>query len=244
MNKPKMIVFDYGGTLCREPGHDFERGMRAAFEHVSNNPKGVTFEQYMELDNSIWVSCEAARGVGVEAHQFQMMRLVNETLGLEFDVSMEEIEEITWTAASAGEALPHVTEMLDYLNESGIRTGVVSNIGWSGGALSRRIDRLLPNNKFEFVIASSEYAIRKPSPLLYGLALSKAGLSAGEVWYCGDSYRADVQGASGAGMFPVLYANESIGRSPWAESNDGVDIEVEHLRIGDWLELVDILKKM
>jgi putative hydrolase of the HAD superfamily len=38
-------------------------------------------------------------------------------------------------------------------------------MGWSGKALEARIDRLLPENRFEFVIASSEYMIRKLNPL-------------------------------------------------------------------------------
>lgn len=241
MKKPKMIVFDYGGTLCREPGFDLERGLREAWKHVSHNPRGVRFEDYLRLDAEVFEYGASARANGTELHEFQLLRTTHELLGLEFDIPLEEIEELTWTGASSGEALPNVPEMLDFLRESGIRSGVVSNIGWSGGALRRRLDRLLPRNEFEFVIASSEYGIRKPSRLLFDLALAKAGLDASEVWYCGDSLRADILGASGAGMLPVRYANAAT-RSAWSESNDGVAVDVEHIEITDWLELVEILK--
>ena len=33
MNKPKMIIFDYGHTLLCEPGFDFLRGEQSLFEY-------------------------------------------------------------------------------------------------------------------------------------------------------------------------------------------------------------------
>lgn len=35
MTCPKMIIFDYGHTLCCEPGWDALRGERALFEYIS-----------------------------------------------------------------------------------------------------------------------------------------------------------------------------------------------------------------
>ena len=37
MNKPKMIIFDYGNTLLYEPDFDFQRGEDALFKHVISN---------------------------------------------------------------------------------------------------------------------------------------------------------------------------------------------------------------
>jgi hypothetical protein len=42
--------------------------------------------------------------------------------------------------------MPYADEMLRYISKRGIRSGVVSNIGWSGKALKSRIERLLPEN--------------------------------------------------------------------------------------------------
>lgn len=96
-------------------------------------------------------------------------------------------------------------KMLDYINDRDIRSGVISNIGWSGSALTERINRLLPKNKFEFIIASSDYMFRKPSPMIFELALKKAGLNASDVWFCGDNIKADIEGSAGVGIFPVWY---------------------------------------
>lgn len=38
MKKPKMMIFDYGHTLCYEPEQNYERGWRAAMEHACAIP--------------------------------------------------------------------------------------------------------------------------------------------------------------------------------------------------------------
>jgi len=244
MQRPEMILFDYGHTLLWEPGHDLLRGEEAAFRHVTANPCHVTAEEACELGQRLFAEAGAARKAGWELHEFQLMRFKYEYLGLTFDVDWPELERITWDAASAGAQMPGAADMLARLRAMGIRTGVISNIGWSGGALEDRLKRLLPEHTFEFVIASSEYGLRKPHPLLFELALRKANLPASQVWYCGDSIRADVRGAQGAGIFPVLYEGDTIEKNPWAEQNDGLTIEGEHLYIRRWSEMTALLEEM
>ena len=121
----------------------------------------------------------------------------------------------------------------------GIRTGVISNLLWSGEALRERLDRLLPNNHFEFIMTSSDYIFRKPNPILFEIALRKAGLPASEVWYCGDNPEKDIEGASAVGIFPVHYDNDiEKSRDRIAE----IKPKCEHLYIKEWDELIRILK--
>ena len=158
------------------------------------------------------------------------------------DISLPEAEEILWTAASPGACMPCVHELLSCLQQRGIRSGVISNIGWSGAALTRRLNRLLPENHFEFVIASSEYGLRKPDRFLFDLALQKAGLSPDDVWYCGDNLHADVCGAHGAGIFPVLY--ECAVPDGRTASNAGVPADFPYLHIHGWPELMAMLETL
>ena len=102
----------------------------------------------------------------------------------------------------------------------------------------------MPENHFEFILASSEYCIRKPHPVLFQIALQKAGLTAEQVWYCGDSIKADVYGAHNAGIFPVLYESKTHEDHPYPDQNEGLSVEFEHLHIGHWRELMDILEKI
>ena len=39
MNKPDMILFDYGDTLLYEPEFDALRGMRAIFPFIDKSPE-------------------------------------------------------------------------------------------------------------------------------------------------------------------------------------------------------------
>ena len=88
-------------------------------------------------------------------------------------------------------------------------------------------------------MTSSDYIFRKPNPILFEIALRKAGLPASEVWYCGDNPEKDIEGASAVGIFPVYYDNDiekSLDRI--AETKP----KCEHLYIKEWDELIRILK--
>lgn len=240
MQKPQMILFDYAHTLLWEPETDFLRGEEAVFAHVTSNPRRVTPEEAARLGTEIFLSQRDCRHSGWELHEHQQLRLKYDLLGLKFDLPLPDIENLLWTSASPGAPMPGVQEMLAGLRERGIRTGVISNLGWTGEALSARLRRLLPEHEFEFVIASSDYGVRKPDPLIFRAALSRAGLSAGDVWFCGDQIEADVFGAQNAGLFPVWYEEQTIPNG-FARKNAGLTITGEHLHIHHWHELLGAL---
>ena len=245
MTLPEMILFDYGGTLLYEPDFDPMAMEKAAFEHLTANPKNLTVEQIYAHVRSVFEKATQMRMADAEFHQHHFMRLAYETLGLEFDIPYAQLEELQWYAASPGDIMPDADKMLDYLNLWNIRTGVISNIGWSGRALRRRLDRLLPGNRFEFVIASSEYGIRKPDRLIFELALQKAGLPPEKVWFCGDNKYADILGASAAGIYPVHYrgtAPKEVRRSLMWEKD--TDIPCDYLELDEWRHLPMVLNDL
>jgi putative hydrolase of the HAD superfamily len=112
---------------------------------------------------------------------------------------------VFWNAAAPGKPTEGIAEFLDFLKEKSIRTGVISNITYCSEAVNERINNMVPNNTFEFIIATSDYIYRKPHSRIFKLALEKADLKPEEVWYIGDNYECDVKGAAGVGMFPVWY---------------------------------------
>lgn len=234
-----MILFDYGDTLAWEPVPDFLQGWQAVFQFVTENPDGATPEDAKQIGDELWQrfsgsrSLSASRKGGWEIHEWQQLRTVLEALGLKTSVSLAEIEIILMENACPSYLKPYAMEMMNFLYEQKIRTGVISNIGWSGNALAHRLSRLFPSHTFEVVIASSEYGIRKPNPLLFQIALKKAGLPAESVWFCGDNLQADVYGAHGAGIFPVWY-KEFVGGL-----DEGPDFP--HLAVMSWRELTDRL---
>ena len=241
MRKPQMILFDYAHTLAWEPGADFLRGEQAVFAHVKENPRNVTPEEAARLGTELFLSARNCRHSGWEVHEHQYLRLKYDLLGLTFDLPLSELEKLLWTATCPGEVMPGVQDMLAELRMRGVRTGVISNLCWSGEALADRLHRLLPQHTFELVIASSDVAVRKPNPLIFRAALSRAGLSPEDVWFCGDQIDADVFGAQAAGIFPVWYDCADVPNG-FARKNAGLTIPGEHLHIHHWSELQAALR--
>jgi len=241
MNKPKMIMFDYGHTLLHEPEYNFLRGQEALYKHVSKNKNNLTAKQINDFADELFKKTSVVRNIGFELNERQFQGFLYEYLGIEFSISLSEAEKVMWEGVSMGAVMPDADKMIDYINEKGIRSGVISNIGWTGEALNERIDRLLPRNKFEFVIASSDYMFRKPSSMLFDLALRKADLNATDVWYCGDKVRYDVEGSAAVGIFPVWYEELTI-ENPWRDDGNDLAPQCEHLHIHDWLDMIEILE--
>lgn len=240
--KPAMILFDYGGTILHEPDIDFLRSEQVIFRHVISNPHHHTAEELNDWENKRFQSLQPVRDLDAELTEMQLLRLKYELFDIKLDISYEEAEWLKWS-----EACPltercrstHIEELLRFLHENGIRTGVISNIGWSGAALSRRIQILLPDNHFEFILASSDYGIRKPDRMLFQVALMKAGLEPGDVWYCGDTFDKDVVGAHASGIFPVYY---QLFRAADDTPTAPPQTDFPYLTIRDWQELIDQIR--
>lgn len=245
MNKPEMILFDYGRTLLYQPGFNTTNGNRAIYPYINENPRNITFEEYDRTIIDLFAKLKAERGSLLEIHEHVFLKMAWEYMGISMSISIEEAEKIIMNGISKGGVMPHAEEMLDYLNAKGIRTGVISNNCFSGATLRALFDRLLPGNPFEFILTSSDYIFRKPHSLMFEVALQKAGLTADKVWYCGDSIDADVYGAKNVGMFSVLYeGNTPDYIDSFAHQNNGKKIDFEHLHIHDWRELVGVLEGM
>ena len=236
-----MILFDYGNTLIHEAGWNTLNGQKAVFEHIISNPNGATAEDADNFALQVYEKdLSPSRDECIEINQRQFMQLMYETLGVEFDIPQEEVERLFWFSTSYGDIMPKADKLISYINSKGIRSGVISNIGFTGKLLEERINTLLPENKFEFIIASSEYVYRKPHKRIFELAVAKSGLSPDEIWFCGDHTICDVTGSHNAGMFPVRYDNRSAANL-WAGPDDA-KLDFDHLYIHDWDELIEILE--
>lgn len=244
MKTPEMIIFDCGHTLLYQPGFSATRGNRAIYGYIKRNPRNISFEEFDRTVNGLFASIKAERGPILEIHELAFLKLAYEYMEIELSVPMEQAEIIIMNGISPGAVMPHADKMLDYLDSRGIRTGVISNMCFSGRALKSQFDRLLPNHRFEFILASSDHIFKKPHSIMFEIALQKARLPAESVWYCGDSVEDDICGAKSANIFPVLYSGESGEENdPFAHRDEGVTIDFDHLHIRDWREMINILEK-
>ncbi len=210
MKTPKMILFDYGQTLVAESKFDGVRGTAAVLQHAVRNKYNLSAEQVQARANEI--NQEFGRFDPQKRHLFQIeipntmfTPYLYESLGIEIALTNAEIDTIFWDAAAPGAATEGVEDFLKFLKKREIRTGVISNISYAPSVVAARINRLLPENAFEFILTSSNYIFRKPHRRIFDLALEKADLRPDEVWYIGDQYECDVKGALNAGLYPVWY---------------------------------------
>ena len=217
MKIPKMILFDYGQTLIAEQKFDGVKGTEAVLQYAARNKYHLSAEQVQAKANEINREyMEEMHSIGrfdpEKRHLFQIeipntmfTPYLYESQGIEIALSNSEIDTVFWNAAAPGAPTEGIQDFLGYLKNKGIRTGVISNISYAPSVVAERINRLLPENAFEFIITSSNYIFRKPNKRIFDLALEKAGLEPDEVWYIGDQYECDVKGALNAGLFPVWY---------------------------------------
>ena len=208
MNKPKMILFDYGQTLVNEGKFDGVKGTQAVLKYATKNKYNRTAEEIQAVADAM--NQELGRFDPAKRHLFQVevpnsmfCGYLYESQGVELSIKGAQRDKVFWDAASPGMPTEGIEEFLAFLKEQGIRTAVLSNISHCGEALEARLQEKLPNHDFEFIIATSEYMYRKPNRRIFELALEKADLKPEEVWYIGDNYECDVEGARNAGLFPV-----------------------------------------
>ena len=243
MDYPKMIIFDYGHTLLYEPDWDSVRGNAELLKYVTKNPNNCTLEDVKKGAELIFGKhIENIRKIGYDICGRVAKKVLYEYLGIELSLTPLEMETIFWNGASKGAIMPDADKMLDYINKNGIRSAVISNLLWSGDALTERLNRLLPNNQFDFVITSSDYFIRKPNYILFHIALQKAGLHTNEVWYCGDNPQADIEGSSQVGIYPIWYDNNT-DYDYKDRSNEQIP-KCEHLHIHEWNEMIHLLESL
>lgn len=210
MEIPQMILFDYAQTLIAERKFDGVKGTEAVLQYAVKNKYHLSAEQVQAKANEI--NREFGRFDPEKRHLFQIeipntmfTPYLYESLGIEIALSNSEIDTVFWNAAATGMPTEGIRDFLEYVKGKGIRTGVISNISFDPSVVIERINRLLPENTFEFMITSSNYMFRKPNKRIFDLALEKAGLQPGKAWYIGDQYVCDVKGALNAGLLPVWY---------------------------------------
>lgn len=113
-------------------------------------------------------------------------------------------------ATDAWEPYPDVVPVLEAVRARGeVQIGIISD--W-GSNLREILAALELDRYLDFVLASGAVGLAKPNPAFFEVALDRAGVLPGEALMVGDSYRADVRGAWGAGM-DALWLDRAEGPS-------------------------------
>ena len=237
--KPKMILFDVGGTLFEDgrcnPAQGFEKLRLSAL-----NPDVTTAEklaEYWDIFLNEVSGFKSKSSITLDVPLSAVIRYATMHTGLIFDIPMAQQEEIFDRYNSTRKVLDGIPELLDKLDSLGIRTAIISNNMMSGESLSLAVKRWIPNSNFEFCLTSADILFTKPSSDIFACALSYAALEPDECWYCGDSKIPDVYGSSRCGMTPVLIYPKAEMPLEYRSDNECEG----YLVINHWNVLTDFL---
>ena len=216
--KPKMILFDAGRTLIDyKPKVGTDMAYLSTYEaterlmpYIISNPHGYDAETIDRWNNQIFAEFEPCRRALFEIPNPTILKTLFERLDIQLSISTAEVERIIWEYSGEIVPIDGVAEMLAAMRRMSIRTAVISNLDFSGYLLEKRLKEMFPEHIFEFVIASSDYGVRKPHKLLFEVGVSKSGLLPAEIWYVGDKYHVDVLGSAAVGMTPVWFRGEPV----------------------------------
>ena len=106
---------------------------------------------------------------------------------------------------------PDTLPALDTLKARGLVLGVVSNWVWTLPELLHSLDLV---SHFDFIVASSRVGYEKPHAGIFEHALELADVAPDEVVHVGDNVNADVNGALGVGIQPVLIDRRGSVQEP------------------------------
>ena len=240
--KPKMILFDVGGTLFND-GKCIPVDGLSHLRLAADNPD-VTDDETLA---SLWdeymdelAGLKSKSGVTLDFPLSAPIKYVTMTAGLHFSISVKEQEEIFDRFNSSRNVIDGVPELLMSLKEMGIRSAVISNNAMSGESLALAIRRWIPSEEFEFCLTSADVLFTKPDKSIFLAAANYAHVDPSDCWYCGDGRVPDVDGAKNSGMTPVLLDESS--EIPFEMRTDGN--RGEYLAVNNWNELKNFLIKL
>ena len=221
------ILFDWGGTLCR---NDRERdailrGIAgiAGLLGVDDEETRISISASL---GTVMQQAHRAADADPEHREIDVPRVLQswgEQMGFsrrrQWD--LPRMVELLWQHWQGGaEHLAKPLPVLQELRRRGYRLALLSNVAAPSAICRAELDRLGLAPFFEGFTFSSEVGLRKPHPAIFRKALD--GLTNGgtleprNVVYVGDSPRWDVGGAKESGMRAVLLRSRA---ADWPESD-------------------------
>ncbi|MDR1630699.1 MAG: HAD family hydrolase [Oscillospiraceae bacterium] len=238
--KPKAVLFDFGGTLI-ENGPPDTLGALEALRLAAKNPEVTTADKlyalWKALHKKLDESVTGVRNVGVEISLTATLRNILDAAGLVYDISLTECGIILDTAHfPQRRAAKNIAVLLEKLKEQDIRSAVISNTTMNAAEMGAAVERFLPNNDFAWIMTSADYIFMKPDAAMFEIAAKRLGVQPEDCLYCGDSFANDVEGPMAVGMTGLLYQIRAAAPIEQKQLNGK-----PYLVINDWLELANIL---
>ncbi len=205
----RAVLFDLGNTLASYYHADefrpiLERALRNVSDELQHRGR-----QGRDLDATL----AAALQLNQEAKDLRVRPLAGRLATL-FDITAPADAELL-DALSArflepvfalGRRYDDALPVLNHLRAAGIRTGIVSNSPWGSPASLWRAElrRLELHDAVDINVFCGDVGSRKPAKAIFDRAAELIGVPPAECCFVGDDPRWDFEGATAAGMVPIL----------------------------------------
>jgi len=207
----KGVFFDLYGTLVRFTDLEaaWDAWQKTFLESVRRHRDGIPDEIFTETIGSFFEGpIEQFTGDSLSPYE---MRLVRYLARFEIELPRSQVREIAEKTVAGW----HEFVTLDETAETVVaeirkskKTALVSNFDYPS-FVHRLLERHRLDRRFDHITVSGDIGVEKPDPRIFAPALKATGLEGSEVIYLGDS-REDIEGASKAGMKPVLIDREGV----------------------------------
>lgn len=228
----KTFFFDMDDTLYLR-SEPFLRASRMLYPHFREIPDEDLYAVRKKHSDFSFEERKAGRMTMEEMYLYR----TRETF-LEYGLSLSDEEALAFEECYA-KALadirlrPGMEELLSFLSENQIPMGVLTN-----GPEKRQYDKMeaLKLHRFipkESCFVSGTLGVDKPDPRIFQLVQERMNLSPADVWYIGDSYEADMEGAHRAGWHTI-----------WLQNSPAPKKEAAHWTVSSSEELFTLLKTL
>lgn len=231
-----ILIFDCFETIVRSKYMDFNRGLAVMWEKYYKDK--CSFEEISAYGEELFQYLQELHKQGKEyAFVREELPMYAKKYGGEV-VWMPPEEEADFLMRCNGmENMICVPEALHEFDTWGIPMYVLSNSGFSAGALSVALEGLGIRKYFKKIWSSADYGRIKPCRDFFEMAITNVLLENPDekrehIVYVGDTYDTDVVGANAAGI-GVIWLNHNGERN-----KNNLDV----YSIGDTRELVGAVK--
>jgi putative hydrolase of the HAD superfamily len=205
----RAVLFDLGNTLAAYYHADdfrpiLERALRNVLDQLQHNGRPVP---------AFDATLAAALQLNQEPKDLRVRPLAGRLAGLLDMTETADAELLDVLCArflepvfALGRRYEDALPVLNQLRAAGIRTGIVSNSPWGSPASLWRAElrRLELLDAVDVNVFCGDVGWRKPAKEIFAHASELIGVPPAEICFVGDDPRWDFEGATAAGMHPIL----------------------------------------
>lgn len=199
-----ILIFDYFETLVHNRSMDFNRGLKVFWEKYYKDR--CSFADISAYGEELFGHLQEVHKQGLEyAFVKDELPMYAKKYGGETIKMTVEEEADFLMRCNEMEIMPYIKEALPEFDRIGIPMYVLSNSGFTAGALSIALEKLGIGRYFKRVWSSADFGRIKPDREFFEMAIEGALLEnpaegREDIVFVGDTYSSDVKGAKASGI--------------------------------------------